>query len=135
MRASLEWSKVSNISKQGSILTKCPPMQKLSLAQRRRRITLTSRHYRGRFALRVTPISPWVAHSNYLLRQQSENEYSRSKNRSIQKFFGCFSRFSYFLHFNAIKKSFHYNFFSILRSDCSSDTSSDIGWSQTCSIS
>ena len=52
-----EFSNFSQFQKQGSILKKCPPMQKLSLAHRRRRITLTSLHYRGKYALRVTPIS------------------------------------------------------------------------------
>ena len=52
-----ELSNFSQFQKQGSILTKCPPMQKLSLAHRRRRITLASLHYRGRYALRVTLLS------------------------------------------------------------------------------
>ena len=39
---------------------------------------------------------PGVAHSNYLLRQQSENEYLRSKNRSILRFSAVFLDFLIF---------------------------------------
>ena len=80
-------------------MTKCPPTQKLSLAHRRRRITLTSIHYRGRYALRVTQSPSAVTHLNYLLRQQSENAYLMSKNRWILQFLALFL---YFLIFSIL---------------------------------
>ena len=41
-------------------------------------------------------VLPGVAHSNYLLRQQSENEYLRSKNRSMLRFSAVFLDFLIF---------------------------------------
>ena len=100
MRESLEWSKFLNISQHGSILTKCPPMQKLSLAHRRRRITLTSIHYRGRYALRVIPISQ-RGRAFKLFAASAERkcifDVEKSMNPTV---FGSFSIFSHFLNFS-----------------------------------
>ena len=74
-------------------------MQKLSLAHRRRRITLTSLHYRGRYALRVTVLS---------IRRRAFKCFAASAERKCifevenlinHEVFGSFSWFSNFLDF------------------------------------
>ena len=100
MGESFELSNFTQFQKQGSILTKCPPMQKLSLAQRRRRITLTSLHYRGRYALRVTPLSP-PGRAFKLFAASAERKRIFKVEKSLNpEVLGCFSRFWNFSNFS-----------------------------------
>ena len=69
-------------------------MQKLSLAHRRRRITLTSIHYRGKYALRVTPISS-RGRAFKLFAASAERKSIFEVEKSLNsKVLACFSRFS-----------------------------------------
>ena len=100
MRESLELSNFSNIQKQGSILTKCPPMQKLSLAHRRRRITLTSIHYRAKYALRVTLLSTCRRAFKWFAASAERKCIFNDEKLMNPAFFHCFSWFSNFSNFS-----------------------------------
>ena len=113
MREPFECSKFLDISKQRPILTKCPPMQKSSLAHRRRRITLTSIHYRGRYALRVIALSPRGRAFKLFAASAERKWIFEVENTFNPAFFLCFSWFSYFSNFGCFSGRLTLNFESV----------------------
>ena len=74
-------------------------MQKLSLAHRRRRITLTSIHYRAIYALRVTLLSTCRRAFKWFAASAERKCILNIEKSMFPWLFRCFSRFSNFSNF------------------------------------